>query len=51
MNWAGQSGWRDAPRNPIIINNSTEIFVKSFKNFGFYWILKAGHMVKRIYCF
>ncbi|CAG7830981.1 unnamed protein product [Allacma fusca] len=45
LNWTGISSWKKAPRQPIILNNSTEAFKKSFKNFSFYWILKAGHMV------
>jgi serine carboxypeptidase 1 len=45
MTWPGIPGWKGAKRQPIMINGSTEGFVKSFKNLNFYWILKAGHMV------
>lgn len=45
LKWTGIQDWRTSVRKPIIISNSTEMFVKSFKNFGFYWVLKAGHMV------
>jgi serine carboxypeptidase 1 len=45
MNWPGIPLWKKATRQPIILNNSTEAFVKSCKTFSFYWILKAGHMV------
>jgi len=45
MRWLGIPGWKNSKRNPIILKNSTQAFVKSFKNFNFYWILKAGHMV------
>jgi serine carboxypeptidase 1 len=45
LNWAGIPSWKKAVRQPIMLNNSTEAFKKSFKSFSFYWILKAGHMV------
>jgi serine carboxypeptidase 1 len=45
MSWSGIQGWSKAKRQSIVINNSTEMFVTTFKNFGFYWVLKAGHMV------
>jgi len=45
MRWLGIPGWKNSKRSPIILNKSTVAFVKSFKNFNFYWILKAGHMV------
>lgn len=44
MNWAGVPEWSKANRKPVLVNNSTEIFIKTYKNFGFYWVLKAGHM-------
>ncbi|CAL8100254.1 unnamed protein product [Orchesella dallaii] len=45
MKWAGIKDWMSAERKHITVANSTEMFVKSFKNFGFYWVLKSGHMV------
>ncbi|XP_042876881.1 retinoid-inducible serine carboxypeptidase-like isoform X1 [Penaeus japonicus] len=46
MNWAGTSHWISATRKPIESSaGATEAFSKNFKNFTFYWILKAGHMV------
>ncbi|XP_037796066.1 retinoid-inducible serine carboxypeptidase-like isoform X1 [Penaeus monodon] len=46
MNWAGTSQWISAARKPIESSAGvTEAFSKNFKNFTFYWILKAGHMV------
>ena len=46
MHWPGIPQWKKATRQPITINNSTEAFAKTYKAFGFYWILKAGHMVR-----
>ncbi|ODN00453.1 Retinoid-inducible serine carboxypeptidase [Orchesella cincta] len=45
MKWAGIKDWMTSVRKPVTVANSTEMFVKSFKNFGFYWVLKSGHMV------
>ncbi|ROT85918.1 putative retinoid-inducible serine carboxypeptidase-like [Penaeus vannamei] len=46
MKWAGTSHWISAARKPIESSAGvTEAFSKNFKNFTFYWILKAGHMV------
>lgn len=46
LKWPGLKGFSQAVRSPIVFsNNRTAGFVKSFKNFRFFWILKAGHMV------
>jgi len=49
LNWAGIGDWRISKRQPLTLKyqNTTETdgFVKSYNNFNFYWILKAGHMV------
>ncbi|XP_046553746.1 retinoid-inducible serine carboxypeptidase-like [Haliotis rubra] len=37
--------FREATRKPILTKGVTNGFVKTAKNFSFYWILKAGHMV------
>lgn len=37
--------YENAPRTPIVINGNVNGFVKSYKNFSFYNILYAGHMV------
>ncbi|XP_061906531.1 retinoid-inducible serine carboxypeptidase [Entelurus aequoreus] len=48
LEWAGLPGFNklrwtalDDPASPGV----TGAFVKSFQNFSFYWILKAGHMI------
>lgn len=49
LKWEGlpsftQMRWTplDDPASPGV----TGAFYKTYKNFAFYWILKAGHMVK-----
>ena len=49
MDWPGIPAWKKSSRKPIILNGNTNGFVKSFKTFNFYWILKAGHMVSAKY--
>ncbi|XP_042231219.1 serine carboxypeptidase-like 51 [Homarus americanus] len=46
MHWEGTKYWVNAVRKPIEDSTgATAAFSKSFKNFTFYWILNAGHMV------
>uniref|UniRef100_A0A4D5R9R6 Carboxypeptidase n=1 Tax=Scolopendra viridis TaxID=118503 RepID=A0A4D5R9R6_SCOVI len=46
IKWLGLPSFMNATRSPIAIpGDDTAAFVKSFKNFAMYWILKAGHMV------
>lgn len=46
MHWAGTSHWINAVRRPIEDpSGGTGAFAKAFKNFTFYWILNAGHMI------
>lgn len=45
LKWPGLKGFTNAPRKPITQNKVTVGFSKSFKQFNFFWILKAGHMV------
>ena len=49
LKWEGLAGFNklrwtalDDPASPGI----TGAFCKTYKNFAFYWILKAGHMVR-----
>ncbi|XP_071105391.1 retinoid-inducible serine carboxypeptidase-like [Haliotis cracherodii] len=37
--------FRQAIRTPLMVHGITNGFVKTARNFSFYWILKAGHMV------
>ena len=47
LKWSGLAGYNSAPRK-VILDKDTKLpvaFVKKYKNFSFYWILDAGHMV------
>ena len=47
LKWSGLPGYNTAPRK-VIKDKTTQnpvAFVKEYKNFSFYWILDAGHMV------
>lgn len=46
LKWPGLNGFNKAPKKSINFGGTrTGGFVKSFKQFSFFWILKAGHMV------
>ncbi|XP_076058422.1 retinoid-inducible serine carboxypeptidase-like isoform X2 [Oratosquilla oratoria] len=46
LQWAGTKSWEAAARKPTLLcSGYTGAFSKNFKNFSFYWILNAGHMV------
>ncbi|CAG4985684.1 unnamed protein product [Colias eurytheme] len=47
LKWAGAEGYKNAPRQPIWENNQLEGYYKSYGNFRFFWINKAGHSVPR----
>ncbi|XP_035209628.1 serine carboxypeptidase-like 51 [Stegodyphus dumicola] len=44
--WPGLKGFIKAPKKPMSFTaDRTGGFSKSFKQFSFFWILKAGHMI------
>lgn len=45
LKWPGLKGFNKAPKKSLDYGTRTGGFVKSFKQFRFFWILKAGHMV------
>ncbi|XP_068200296.1 retinoid-inducible serine carboxypeptidase-like isoform X2 [Palaemon carinicauda] len=46
LKWAGTPQWLEAPRKAMEgADGRTAAFAKSYKNFTFYWIMDAGHMV------
>ncbi|XP_058805598.1 uncharacterized protein LOC131672414 [Phymastichus coffea] len=45
MKWSYSKQWRASPRTPLLADGIIEGYRKSYKNFGFYWINRAGHMV------
>ena len=51
LKWSGLEDFLNAPRRPLyppsgVATHNTGAFVQGYKNFVFYWILKAGHMVR-----
>ncbi|XP_042901286.1 retinoid-inducible serine carboxypeptidase-like isoform X2 [Parasteatoda tepidariorum] len=46
LNWPGNKSFMAAPKKPLTFpNDHSGGFVKTFKKFSFFWILKAGHVV------
>uniref|UniRef100_A0A2I9LNU5 Carboxypeptidase n=1 Tax=Centruroides hentzi TaxID=88313 RepID=A0A2I9LNU5_9SCOR len=46
LKWPGIPSFQQAARKPFVFPpNRTAGFVKSFKNFRLFWIMKSGHMV------
>jgi serine carboxypeptidase 1 len=45
MTWTGLSKWQQQPEVGISIDGVPQGFVRSFENFAFYKIMRAGHMV------
>jgi len=48
MKWSGLNQWNNAERKPLYDNGKyplTGAFVKEYRNFSYYWIMRAGHMV------
>ncbi|XP_070579425.1 retinoid-inducible serine carboxypeptidase-like [Ptychodera flava] len=48
LKWDGLSGFNNTRRKALYVDwrpGDTAAFMKSYKTFSFYWILKAGHMV------
>ena len=51
LKWSGLEDFLNVPRRPLyppsgVATHNTGAFVQGYKNFVFYWILKAGHMVR-----
>jgi serine carboxypeptidase 1 len=45
LKWPGLSSFNTANRKAIQQGAEVLAYVKQFKNFSFFWILNAGHMV------
>jgi len=46
LKWSGLKNFQTSQKTPISSQMGNAVgFFKSYKNFTFYWILKAGHMV------
>lgn len=53
LQWEGLPGFnklRWTPLDDPVSPGITGAFYKTYKNFAFYWILKAGHMVRHSRC-
>jgi hypothetical protein len=46
LRWPGAKRWSQAKRYPILVHDIVHGYRKTFKNFAFYWISRAGHMVR-----
>ncbi|XP_060832676.1 retinoid-inducible serine carboxypeptidase-like [Bombus pascuorum] len=47
MQWKDANSWHRADRAPLVVENITEGYVKSYGNFSMYWVNRAGHMVPK----
>ncbi|XP_076286316.1 retinoid-inducible serine carboxypeptidase isoform X2 [Lasioglossum baleicum] len=47
MKWRGSNWWMNTKREPLTSQGVIEGYVKSFGNFSFYWVNRAGHMVPK----
>jgi len=50
LKWNGLKHWNKAPRKPLYNAGKrplTGAFVKEYKNFSYYWIMRSGHMVPK----
>ncbi|XP_043474711.1 retinoid-inducible serine carboxypeptidase-like [Leptopilina heterotoma] len=45
LQWENANEWKWAPREPVVVNNVIEGYVKAYGNLKMYWINRAGHMV------
>ncbi|XP_076763044.1 retinoid-inducible serine carboxypeptidase [Xylocopa sonorina] len=47
MKWKNAASWQKSSRLPLVVKNTIEGYVKSYKNFAMYWVNRAGHMVPK----
>ncbi|KAI4498027.1 hypothetical protein M0802_006851 [Mischocyttarus mexicanus] len=47
MKWENSNNWHNAERLSVVSDNIIEGYSKSYSNFGFYWVNRAGHMVPK----
>ena len=45
LKWRNSTEWRAAPREPLVVDNIIEGYVKQYRNLKMFWINRAGHMV------
>ncbi|KAH7950254.1 hypothetical protein HPB49_021564 [Dermacentor silvarum] len=44
LKWPGMKDFQAAAKTPMLVEDETAGYYKSFKNLTLYWVLKAGHM-------
>lgn len=47
LQWKGGKKWFRAKREALIVNGTIEGYVKRVGNLVFYWVNRAGHMVRK----
>ncbi|KOC63106.1 Retinoid-inducible serine carboxypeptidase, partial [Habropoda laboriosa] len=47
MKWKNAASWHASTRNPLVVKDNIEGYVKSHGNFAMYWVERAGHMVPK----
>lgn len=49
LKWPNMANYFSADRDPLTTpeNGQTEMFVKAFEQFKFYWVQRAGHAVPK----
>ncbi|XP_015598359.1 retinoid-inducible serine carboxypeptidase [Cephus cinctus] len=45
LKWRNASDWKSASRDPLIVDNVIEGYIKQYGNLKMYWIDRSGHMV------
>ncbi|CAN8002438.1 unnamed protein product, partial [Ixodes hexagonus] len=48
LSWPGMTGFREAQKRVLLVDGATAAFHKAYKNLAFFWMLKAGHMVRTL---
>lgn len=48
LQWENAYEWKSAPREPVVVDNVIEGYVKAYGNLKMYWINRAGHMVNNL---
>jgi len=49
LKWSGLGGYNGAPRKPFVreTDKQTEMYVKAYNRFKFYWLLYGGHSIAK----
>lgn len=47
LKWRHAETWKSTKRDPLVVDNILEGFVKGYGTLRLYWISRAGHMVSQ----